>query len=439
MRQAVRLFAVVVTVSAVALVVHSSRRLRAAEHADGETVSSVTRVVAPTAAKAVAPENPLEGLDLTRITLAGGVEVAPLPKGRTAQLTLDPTLQETVEKVVASHKFHEAAVVMIDAETGDVIAYASSLANGAPRDLCIEATAPPASLFKIVTASALIRNMGAGPETRECYRRLASHKLIAQDLIESPARDHICSTMAIAMGKSINPVFARLASHHLTPPQLLAEARQFGFGEPFAFDVPVQMSRIDLPSDPLGFAQTAAGFWHTTISPIAAASMSTTIARGGETIRPRIVRSVLSADKRVIYTEPPPSIARAMPPTAARSIATMMEATVRVGTARRAFHPSRASDPLRNIVVAGKTGTLTDRERARFYTWFTGFAPVGAADGNKRHQVSIAVLVVNGPVWHTRATTIAHDLLGAAYNSRTLSAQPALSATIAAEKRPASP
>ena len=53
----------------------------------------------------------------------------------------------------------------------------------------------------------------------------------------------------------------------------------------------------------------------------------------------------------------------------------MMEHTVSEGTSWRAFHDPHGAAFLPGIEVAGKTGTLTDGEAHRYYTWFTGFAP----------------------------------------------------------------
>jgi cell division protein FtsI/penicillin-binding protein 2 len=66
--------------------------------------------------------------------------------------------------------------------------------------------------------------------------------------------------------------------------------------------------------------------------------------------------------------------------------------------------------------VAGKTGTLTDAEAHRFYTWFTGFAPARAESG--LGQVAIAVLVVNGPAWQVKANVVARDVLRAYFASK---------------------
>ena len=71
------------------------------------------------------------------------------------------------------------------------------------------------------------------------------------------------------------------------------------FGEPFAFDVPVQPSALRVPLEPLEFARTAAGFWNTTLSPLEAAQLSAIVARDGEAVRPSVVDKVVAADGTV--------------------------------------------------------------------------------------------------------------------------------------------
>ena len=178
------------------------------------------------------------------------------------------------------------------------------------------------------------------------------------------------------MGRSINTVFARLASEHLAPPQLDAMARRFGYGQGVPFDVPVQPSAIHVPTEPLEFARTAAGFWNSTLSPMQAVEMSAIVARGGEAVRPGIVDKVVSSAGAVLWSAPEePPTRRALARETADQITVMMEQTIREGTSWRAFHDPHGAAFLPGIEVAGKTGTLTDGETHRYYTWFTGFAP----------------------------------------------------------------
>ena len=119
-------------------------------------------------------------------------------------------MQRTAAALLRSHQFPEAAVVMMDPQTGELIAYASHVEGGPPRDLVVVASAPAASVFKIVTGAALVEKAGLGPETRQCYSG-GEQRIMPIDLVEAPKRDRWCVTLASAMGRSVNT--ASRASH----------------------------------------------------------------------------------------------------------------------------------------------------------------------------------------------------------------------------------
>jgi len=350
------------------------------------------------------------GLELLHGRAAEGVVSAPAAAG-TAQLTLDADLQSTSLGLLSAHHLPEAAVVVMDVATGKLLVYASHVEKGTPRDLCAEATAPSASVFKLVTAAALVEDAHLGPDTKQCYSG-GEQRIASLDLVDDAQRDRWCTTLAGALGRSINTVFARLARQHLSPLQLETMAHRFGYGLPLSFDVPVQPSAIHVPSEPLEFARTAAGFWNSTLSPLQAVELSAIVARGGEAIRPSVVDKVVAANGTRVWLAPDaPVTRRVVGRDTAEQLATMMEHTVGEGTSWRAFHDGRGAAFLPGLTVAGKTGTLTDSETKRYYTWFTGYAPSRPQPGVR--QVAVAVLVVNGPAWQVKANVIARDVLRA--------------------------
>jgi hypothetical protein len=94
----------------------------------------------------------------------------------------------------------------------------------------------------------------------------------------------------------------------------------------------------------------------------------------------------------------------------------MLEHTVSEGTSFRAFHDAKGAPFLPSIIVAGKTGTLSDDRAHHFYTWFTGFAPSHPVEGVR--PIAIAVLVVNDPTWRVKANVVAREMLQAYFASR---------------------
>src|SRR5690606_27590501 len=102
------------------------------------------------------PELDLSGLDLTRLTLRPSRVTAPLSDGRSAELTLDPVLQRAATAMMKRYKVPEAGVVVTRVDTGDVLAYASYVNEGKKFDVNAVAQAPAASIFKVITAAALV-------------------------------------------------------------------------------------------------------------------------------------------------------------------------------------------------------------------------------------------------------------------------------------------
>jgi penicillin-binding protein A len=382
----------------------------------------IAKLTGPAAAAAAsAPPPPtLSGLDPLKMKSLGDVVVAPLPDKKSAKLTVVPALQRTAETIMTGYKLPEAAVVLMDTQTGRILVYASHMEKGPARDLNVEATAPAASVFKVVTGSALVDHAGLPITHQECYSG-GEQRVHESDLVRDPKRDKWCATLAGAMGRSINTIFARLAMEKLQPKQLEDTAKDLGFGSPLPFDLTMQPSKLEIPmEDQMGFARTAAGFWNTTLSPVHAAWLSATVARGGEPVRPVLVSDVLDEKNRVEWTAPIGlAQKRALKEEVAKQVATMMESTVSDGTSYKAFHDGHGKSFLPGITVAGKTGTLTDGQAQRYYTWFTGFAPSKAyvpPDGMAvaiPKQVSIAVLVVNDATWSIKANVLAREVLRA--------------------------
>lgn len=348
------------------------------------------------------------GLDLLQLELHPDRVTSPLPDGRTAELTLEPDLQRATLGVMRRYALPEAGALLMDVKSGELLVYASQVREGAPFDVNVRAEAPAASIFKIITAASLLETPTLSGRSEHCYRGGGQSRIRAADLVEDPKRDHVCASLGTALGRSLNIVFGRMAQRYLTPRSLTQTAEAFGFGSPTPFDVPSEPPGIELPADPLEFARAAAGFWHTTLSPLGAVSIAQTVALSGLTLRPRIVRALHAGDQLTWQASPEPvRLRRAMPESRALELNKMMRETVSRGSALRSFRDPRGRPYLGDVRVAGKTGTLSRSEQNRYYTWFVGFAP---AD---QPRVAVATLVVNTPIWRLKAPQLARDVLRA--------------------------
>lgn len=355
------------------------------------------------------PEGPdFSGLDLLQLELQDDRVTSPLPNGRTAELTLDADLQRATLGVMRRYALPEAGALLMDVKSGELLVYASQVREGTPFDVNVRAEAPAASIFKIITAASLLETPTLSARSEQCYRGGGQSRIRAADLLEDPQRDHVCASLGSALGRSLNIVFGRMAQRYLTPRALTQTAEAFGFGSPTPFDVPSEAPSIELPAEPLEFARAAAGFWHTTLSPLAAVSIAQTVALGGLSLRPRIVRALHAGDQLEWQADPEPiRLRRAVPEARALELNKMMRETVASGSAMRSFRDPRGRPYLGDVRVAGKTGTLSRSEQNRYYTWFVGFAPA------EQPRVAVAALVVNTPIWRLKAPQLARDVLRA--------------------------
>ena len=345
---------------------------------------------------------------LDTIARAGDRFTAALEGGAHAELTLDPGLQDATEEVFQTFQLPYAAAVVLSIPDGRVLALAAH-SSVSPElgveELALHPWAPAASVFKVVSAAALISDGGLSSTTRTCYHGGVS-SIVPDNLIDIPRIDRTCSTLAYGIGKSQNAIIAKLATNHLTPQILDRMAHAFGFGEVIPFDAPVEASQVEIPSDDrLEFARSAAGFWHSTLSPLHGALVAATVANHGEMPTPRIIERAFSGEGQPLAL-PSRRPRVVVAPEVAREVGQMMELTTRMGTAKHAFH-DRKGRALLPVSVAGKTGTLSAQTDKGYlgYSWFVGFAP---AD---HPRIAFAVVLGNKATWHIKASYVGRRIV----------------------------
>jgi cell division protein FtsI/penicillin-binding protein 2 len=383
----------VLAVPAAALLAAAVAAPLADEPAAAERITATTERAAP-------GPLPSEAVTLGDVHLdpSLGRYVAPLGEGR-AILTLDPRLQARLERSLATYRVPWGATVLLEPASGRILALAEHTgAEPRGKGVALSALAPAASIFKIVTAAALLEK-GVGPENEVCYHG-GKRRLAPRLLRDDPRRDRRCLSLASAFGRSANVVFAKLADRDLAPEILRATARRFLFNVPIAFSRPLDVSTAEVPEDPFDAASTAAGFGSVKLTPLHAALLAAIVANGGVFVPPLLVDEVEGVP---LPAAPLPW--RVVDETVAERLGEMMEETVTSGTARRVFR--RAAPALRGVQVAGKTGSLAEAQPYRDYSWFVGYAP---AD---RPEVAVATLIVNDRLWHARAPTVAKEALEA--------------------------
>jgi penicillin-binding protein A len=282
--------------------------------------------------------------------------------------------------------------VVLEPSTGRVLAMAEhSEAQPGLRGLATRAVFPAASIFKIITGAALLE-AGVSPLDETCFH--GGKRRLSETLLQDSARDGQCHSLAEAMGKSANVVFAKLTQRYLSPEALKRAAARFRFNREISFPVPTDVSLAAVPEgDEFRLAQTGAGFGDVYLSPLHGALLAAVAANGGVWRDPILFEPDASAAPR-----PGEQV---LSPAVARDLTTLLEATVTKGTARRIFHERGMGVP----GAVGKTGTLADKKPFRDYSWFVGFAP------KENPKLAVAAVIVNEPRWHIRATWLGREAL----------------------------
>jgi peptidoglycan glycosyltransferase len=310
-----------------------------------------------------------------------------LPSGQKVVLTLDGRIQAEADNLLSTYDLPFASLVAIEPDTGRILALAGSSAQEANgQTLVARSSFPAASLFKMITAAAAVETVGVNSNTPINYRG-GTYSLGKHNYLPNTKSDKAVMTIGTAMGKSCNPVFARVALNYLSPSLLRKYATNFGFGQQLSYDFPLRGSSISLSNDQYEFARTAAGFGDAYISPVHAAAIVAAIGNRGVMMRPYLVEGLVLSSNKIKLLDNMHVLDQSISPSTADEILTMMESTVKDGTARKHFRI--ASPSLREISVAAKTGTLRGPNPKGTYHWFTAVAPV------VNPKIAISALVID--------------------------------------------
>jgi peptidoglycan glycosyltransferase len=305
---------------------------------------------------------------------------------------------------------------MIDPRTGEVLALASTpvydasaIADPATSRATFEALRAddaqpllpratlgryvPGSVFKIVTA---IAGLGSGAvEASTTYPEQPGAEadgLLVEGFRIRDGHHRATGSRALdllgATEVSCNIWFA-MTGLRTGGDELASYAERLGFGAPIPFDLPTAVSQITGGSggraggfsDDVELANAAYGQAETFVTPLQMALVASTIANGGELMRPRLVTAMTGrGGTREIG---PSTLRRVLDPANAAAISDAMVAAVE-GDLGRQF---TTGAKIRGVTTAGKSGTAELGGQGEPHSWFIGFAPAEAP------RVAIAVIV----------------------------------------------
>lgn len=368
------------------------------------------------------PPDPAVGtsIDLGRAVLRDGHYQIDLDRHRRVLLTLDPTMQAAAEKLLSQTRAPRAAVVVMDTD-GRILALAGRRTespkggkDGLPDfRLATDVWAPAASIFKLVTATALVR-AGVTPTQKVCFHG-GLRSVMESNLTDSP-RDNRCEDLAYGVSHSQNAIIAKLTHQHITANELSVAARDLGVaGEIEGNGLARTAGILDLPSgNGVDLAKAAAGFRGSQLSVLGGGILATTLANRGIEVTPTIVSSVIDGD--TVREIPAGPQRRVVDAKVANAVAAMMVGTCEDGSAAKSFRARENSLP-KTVKVAGKTGTISGTEPFPMeYSWFVGFAPADAP------KISVSVLIGNTDAWWLKGHTVARELFETALATKGVTA-----------------
>ncbi len=345
---------------------------------------------ADVAAPAAAPVVDAAAVVVAAAPVVAGVDV--VAPSAPALATRDPKLEADLKRILENGKTPMSAVVVMEAATGRVVAVAEHATRGEADGLALRPMAPAASVFKVVTASALL-DAGVSTSEKVCYHGGRTRMKPAQ--LKDSKRDGRCVTFADVVPLSTNVAVAKLATKHLSPTTLRQTASRWGFGSDLGISA-LTPSVANIPDEPFSFAEAAAGFGDVKISAMHGAVMASIVANDGVLVSPTFDATRSASRTRVVTSRH------------ARVLREMLADTVSRGTARRAFRDG----PKLGHSAAGKTGSLTDYKTGLDTSWFVGFAPAEAP------EFIVAAVVVNTATWHIKAPWLAKEALRLSFQTQ---------------------
>lgn len=327
--------------------------------------------------------------------------------------TIDIYLQEYLLslmkklKRMTRGKPQRIALVVMEADTGNLLGMAGFDLEDPNANPCIAADFPAASLFKIITAAAAVETLGYTPDTR-LYFNGNKYTLYRRQLREIRNKYSYKISFARAFAESVNPVFGKIGKNHLGREKLQAYADAFGFNQFVDSEIKFYSGVFSISEKEYHLAEIGCGFNNdTTVSPLFAAMMTNAVINSGRIMIPSIVEHVTRSDGEIIYKNTDSTYKIPIQPETASSLVRMMQTTITRGTARKSFRGSTRDKVLSGLIIGGKTGSLYNRNHTVKYDWFTGFGK------NKKSEKKIILSIVVGHRKYigTRAATYARMIL----------------------------
>jgi peptidoglycan glycosyltransferase len=321
--------------------------------------------------------------------------------GNNVVLNIRPNVQRLAENLL---KGKCGAAVVLNPKTGQVYAMASSpgfdpnkiesdkgyasilhspaACPGSVSPLYNRATQglyPPGSTFKTVTAAAALDSGIFTPDSRFYDPGYCTEYGKRVSNAGNPEAPEAFGNVDLAQGyeHSINSVFCNVGMK-IGAKRIIDQAKKFGFYSTPPLDLPsgeiADSGEYDYknhrPFDNAGLmdpGRLAFGQDKLLTTPLQMALVAAAVANKGVIMEPHLVKAIRKPGGGTLVKVKPKVWRRAMKPTTAAALNTMMQSVVTGGTGQNAQIPG--------VLVAGKTGTAETGAPGVYDAWFIFFAP----------------------------------------------------------------
>ncbi|MFC2315328.1 MAG: penicillin-binding protein 2 [Selenomonas massiliensis] len=359
---------------------------------------------------------------------------SPVP-GNDLVLTIDKHLQEAAEQAVDAQlaivHAHAAAAVVMNPQTGEVLAMVSRPAfnpnlfaggistqnwnalNNNPYhpmdNKAITGEYPPGSTFKIVTGTAALAEHKVTPQ--EKIFDAGHHWIIPKTNAAGEALGWI--NFQEAMAHSDNVYFYEMGNR-LGVDALERYARMFGLGARTGIDLPYEAEGL-APNRKYKADNFEDGEWYLSetfdaaigqgfnlVTPLQAAMVMGEIAANGKRYQPHLVQRIVDVHGNTVREFQPKLLSELdVSPSVIRNVQEGLHSVTKIGTAAGVF----AGFP---IDIAGKTGTA-ENSQGRDHGWFVAYGPY------VNPNIVVAVIVEQGGFGSMSAVPIGRRILEAAF------------------------
>ena len=329
--------------------------------------------------------------------------------------TLDTKLQETAYNALGNHK---GAVVVLEAETGRVLAMVSKpdfdpnrvnedwealngeeSSDGVFYNRAMQGQYPPGSTFKVVTLLDYMReNSGYEDFQFHCSGSITEGNYT---ICCYGKNAHGNEDLKKAFAKSCNTAFSSIGLS-LDEDTFKSNCESLLFNSELPLDLPYSKSAFSLKegSTPAEQMMTAIGQGETLVSPMHMAMIMSAVANDGILMKPYFLERVETYSGDLVKNFRPAVYGSLMTEAEAEILTEYMRAVVTEGTGSKLDNMG--------FFVAGKTGTAEySSDKSKSHAWFAGFSDTGESD------IVVCVLVEEAGSGSEYAVPVAREIFNA--------------------------